>query len=210
MRADVWTSRIAFPALGASMKFHPITCPGSNPSHYSFQRFSPFSLRLPFNFTARARNTTQNHQFTHFLFFSKKQTSKGKQKNRKITLSNKAGRQKKASAKKKLGVFGEKRKALQKWGNKRRRKWSKSPFGCRTTRRRVLLVEIINVLLRFIASNVSWNAREPNWIRKLTHEEETQAKSHKNLRCPARLPSTSHVLAGIVENVVACVVEKVA
>lgn len=89
-------AEIAFPALGASMKFHPITCPGSNPSHYSFQRFSRFSLRLPFNFTSRARNTTQNHQFTHFLFFSKKQTSEGKQKNRKITLSNKAGRRRRA------------------------------------------------------------------------------------------------------------------
>lgn len=155
----------------------------------------PFNVFLgsPFAFPSisllGARNTTQNHQFTHFLFFSKKQTSKEKQKNRKITLNNKAGRhrQKKASSKKKR-VFGEKRKALQKWGNKRRRKWSKSPFGCRTTRRRVLLVEIINVLLRFIASNVSWNAREPNWIRKLTHEEESQRKPQEpSLACPRRL-----------------------
>lgn len=53
---------------GAWMKFHPITCPGSNPSHYSFQRFSPFSLQ--FHFSCSQHNAKPSI-YTFFILLEK-------------------------------------------------------------------------------------------------------------------------------------------
>lgn len=155
----------------------------ANP-HYSFQRFFSFSLSLSFSslqfLLATQRKTINLHIFFFRLFSLKSKQEKGKQKNRKITLSNK---QKAKNKKKKIVVFffcvkNAKHCKMGKQKEIKKREWSKSPFGCRTTRRRVLLVEIINVLLRFIASNVSWNASE--WER-----ERVRARIKLNLKIDA-------------------------
>lgn len=125
----------------------PIAVPSSaltNP-HYSFQRFfSPFPPIL--------MRETQNHQFTHFS--SREKSKQEKTKEQKITLSNKHVKE-----------------TQQKEIDER----EKAPSGVSgTTRRRVLLVEIINVLwpclLCFIAlkRESKCEGKQSNWIRKLT------------------------------------------
>lgn len=64
-------------------------------------------------------------------------------------------------------------------------------FGIATTRRRVLLVGIINVLSTvcfvFIALSVIWNARESNWIWKLTHKVKKKPRARPQTLLPWKL-----------------------
>lgn len=122
--------------------------------HYSFQRFFPFLSFLIFH---DAKNA--NHQFTHFssLKISKhektkeqknhvKQQAKPREVSRRtfcvLTLQSLLNKRKY-------------RKAMERDGE------LKGPFGCRTTRRRVVLVEIINVLWAVctVSSHRSRNVR---------------------------------------------------
>ena len=100
-----------------------------------------------------------------------------KQKNRKITLSNKQRRTKArwttrrtfCVLKKRCRVAEQKKISKNEWGRE------KAPSGCRTTRRRVVLVEIINVLWAVCTVFIEKYARvNSNWIRKLTHEKVAQ------------------------------------